>query len=596
MRTGLLVLSAAALGCSSPPAPPPVAPEPAAERPAALAIDASVTPPPQGPCGGDDFGLPRALEAEVAARFAKRRGTMGKATKQMVASSHRLATEAGLSVLRAGGNAADAFVAAVLAEDVVLPGVTSTAGLTGVLVYEAKTKKVTYVHGGLADPIEPARRWQDGNTASGKMVLVPGAPAAYAEIAKRFGKKPLAQLVEPAAKLASDGFPADRLYARSIAREHVKLERSPYGQRAFFHDGKPIAEGGTIVQAEYGATLRSWGREPTWFYKGAWPAAAVKLANDNGGTLVAKDFETYALEVATPLHGRFMGHDLHGGGHGGAKMLVTLGALEILRGGKSAPAPTTSATELETLLLVQRAARELPLLRERELVMRGAAAEADVTKGAAQVAARVTEGRGAAPSPRGEPGTHSSAVIVVDSEGNVVVGTHTIEAINWGEGLFVGGIPLATAAPISFDDPRQAKLRVRIDPLSATIVMKDGAPVAALTVYGTGLHPADVQILDAVIGRGKDAEDAVLEPRLGYFAFDPAANKVDFTKSSIDPRVSPAILCALKQRGFTLTRSMPYMPPGMVDTGFPTLVTIAPGRLRGMTPEMSYIEGVAAGD
>lgn len=154
----------------------------------------------------------------------------------------------------------------------------------------------------------------------------------------------------------------------------------------------------------------------------------------------------------------------------------------------------------------------------------------------------------------------------------------------------------AECAGSSIDDPRQAKLRVRIDPLSATIVMKDGAPVAALTGYGTGLHPADVQILDAVIGRGKDAEDAVLEPRLGYFAFDPAANKVDFTKSSIDPRVSPAILCALKQRGFTLTRSMPYMPPGMVDTGFPTLVTIAPGRLRGMTPEMSYIEGVAAGD
>ena len=126
--------------------------------------------------------------------------------------------------------------------------------------------------------------------------------------------------------------------------------------------------------------------------------------------------------------------------------------------------------------------------------------------------------------------------------------------------------------------------------------MKDDAPIAALAVYGTGLHPADVQILDAVISRGLDAEAAVLEPRVGYYAFDPAANKVDFARSSVDPRFSPAILCTLKQRGFALTRAMPYMPPGMVDTGFPTLVTLAPGRLRGMTPEMSYIEGVAAGD
>ena len=109
--------------------------------------------------------------------------------------------------------------------------------------------------------------------------------------------------MEPAAKLASDGFPADRLYARSIAREHVKLERSPYGQRAFFHDGKPIAEGGTIVQAEYGATLRSWGREPTWFYKGgAWPAAAVKLANDNGGTLVGSTSESLLSQLSGGVH------------------------------------------------------------------------------------------------------------------------------------------------------------------------------------------------------------------------------------------------------------------------------------------------------
>ncbi len=601
MRSRRLVLfglgGTVAIGaCTSPAAPPAATAERAPERPSGALADGVAPPPPLGPCGGDDFGLPPALEAEVAARFAKRRRTAGKANKQMVASSHRLATEAGLAILRAGGNAADAFVAATLVEDVVLPGVTSTAGLAGVLVYEARTKKVTYVHGGLADPIDPARRWRSGGVAIGKQVLVPGAPAAFAEIAKRFGRRPFAQLVEPAAKLASQGFTADRLYARSIAREHVKLERSTYGKQVFFRDGKPIAEGETIVQAEYGATLRSWGRDPSWFYKGVWPAAAVKLANDNGGALVVRDFETYALEVAAPLHGRFMGHDIYGAGHGGAKLLVTLEALEILRAGKGAPSPSTSAASLETLLQVQRATRDLPLLFDRELVMRGPSSEAEVTKAAAQIAARVAADQVTAPASGAEPGTHSSAVIAVDDEGNVVVGTHTIETLNWGEGLFVGGIPLSTAAPSSFDDPAQAKRRVRIDPLSATIAMKDGAPVAALAVYGTGLHPADVQILDAVLSRGLDAEAAVLEPRVGYYAFDPAANKVDTTKSSVDPRFSPVILCTLKQRGFTLTRSMPYMPPGMVDTGFPTLVTIASGRLRGMTPEMSYIEGVAAGD
>jgi gamma-glutamyltranspeptidase/glutathione hydrolase len=553
---------------------------------------------PHRPCEGDTFGLPPEAEADVAARFAKKRGTMGTATKQIVATSHRLATEAGLAVLRAGGNAADAFVAATLVQDVVLPGVTSTAGLSGVLVYEAKTKKLLYVHGGLADPIDVGRRWQSKDTAIGKMVLVPGAPAAYAEIARRFGKKPLSVLVEPAAKLAVNGFPADHLYARSIAGQRAKLEKSAYGKKAFFHDGKPVAEGETLKLEEFGATLRAYGKDPAWFYKGAWTREAVALVTANGGSLTARDFETYAPELAPPTHGRFAGHDVYGAGHGGVKMLVSLEAYELLRAGKPGPpaSPSTSADALEMLLRVQRATNAVPLLHERDVVMKGAASEADVTKAAADVAARVREGLAAPPPSSNEAGSHSSAVIVVDAQGNVVVGTHTIETMNWGEGLFVGGVPLSTAGPTGFDDPAKAKLRMRIDPLSATIVMKDGAPVAALTVYGTGLHPADVQVLDAVIARGVDAEDAVLEPRVGYFSYDHVAQKIDYAKNSVDPRFAPELLCALKQRGFVLERSMPGLPAGYVDTGFPTLVTIAPGRLHGMTPDMSYIEGVAAGD
>ncbi|MDB5215456.1 MAG: ggtA [Myxococcaceae bacterium] len=593
----VLVLGAAA--CGSPPAVPLRGSQPAPVVAAATpevkdAAASNADAAPRAPCDGDDFGLPHEAEADVAARFAKKRGTMGTATKTIVATSHHLATEAGLAVLRSGGNAADAFVAATLVQDVVLPGVTSTAGLSGVLVYEAKSKKLTYVHGGVGDPIDPARRWQHGDTAIGKMVLVPGAPAAYAEIARRFGKKPLATLVEPAAKLATNGFPADALYARAIARSRTKLEKTAYGKKAFYPGGKPVTQGETLKQEELGATLRSYGKDPRWFYKGPWARDAVALAAKDGGTLTVKDFETYAAEIGTPMHARFLERDVYASGHGGAKVLVSLQALELLRAGRPAQMPSASPEALETLLRTQRAVDALPLLHDRDLVTKGPALDAELTKAAVDVAGRVKSGL--ASKPVISPGTHSSAVIVVDGEGNIVVGTHTIETLNWGEGLFVGGVPLSTSAPTGFDDATLAKTRMRIDPLSATIVMKDGVPVAALTVYGTGLHPADVQILDAVIARGQDAEDAVLEPRVGYYAFDHERMKVDPAKNSVDPRFDPALLCALKQRGFGLERSMPGMPVGLVDTGFPTLVTIAPGRLHGMTPDMSYIEGVAAGD
>ena len=118
----------------------------------------------------------------------------------------------------------------------------------------------------------------------------------------------------------------------------------------------------------------------------------------------------------------------------------------------------------------------------------------------------------------------------------------------------------------------------------------------ALAVYGTGLHPADAQILEAVLARKLDAEQAVLEPRIGYFSFDAKAIQLDESTNSVDPRFDPQLLCELKRRGFHLSRSMPGLPAGFVDTGFPTLVTMSPGKIQGMTPEVSFIHGIAAGD
>lgn len=588
-----IVAASASLACGSPQTAPRAAPAASTSSASNDGADAGAR---GARCDGDDFGLPKDVEPEVAKRFAAKVGTSGRATKRIVSSSHRLATEAGLSILRAGGNAADAFVATVLAQDVVLPGVTSTAGLTGVLVYEARTKKITYVHGGVADPIEPARRYANGDAAAGKWVLVPGAPAAYAEIVKRFGRKPLSAVVEPAAKLATDGFPADALYARSIAGNKDKLERSAYGRKAFFADGVPVAAGGVLVLAELGATLRSFGKDPSYFYKGAWAKKAVALANDNGGSLTTADFATYAPEIASPIHARFMGNDVYAAGHGGVKVLVSLQAYEIARGGAAAVPPSASADAIERLIRVQRAVHAMPLLRQRDLVKRGTSLEETLAAAASEIAARVREESVPPPPPSRESGTHSSAAIVVDDEGNIVVGTHTIETINWGEGLFVDGVPLSTAGPMSFDDPRTATDRMRIDPLSSTLVMRDGAPIAALTVYGTGLHPADVQILDAVLARGLDAESAVLEPRVGFFAFDLQQMKLEVDKNSADPRIPAELLCEMKARGLHLERRSGGLPPGLVDTGFPTLVTIAPGRLHGMTPDMPHINGVTAGD
>jgi len=593
MRKLLASLLLAGCATAPPPAAPPVAVSP--EPP-----PAAVVPPPAAahvPCEGETFGLPPGAGAIAQGNIARKRGSMGVATKRMVAASNPLATEAGLAVLRAGGDAADAFVAAALVDDLVFPGVTSTAGLAGIVVYEARTRTVTYVHGGLADPVDPARRIHSGDVESGRLVLVPGAPAAYAEVIRRFGRRSLPDAVEPAASLASKGFPIDALYARAIAGNRARLEASAFGRAAFFRAGRVLREGETLKLEETAKTLRSFAKDPRWFYRGPWVEAAVRLANEHGGSLDARDFAAYAPEIGPALHGRYLGYDLYAGGLGGATLLASLGAVESLRAGAPAKPFSASADELELLLRIAGHARDervVPALARRGLVTEGPTADALVAEVAQTIAGRVRTDAAARPSPRG--GSHSSAVVVVDAEGNVVVGTHTIETLNWGEGLFVGGIPLSTAGETAFDVPGAVTLAQRADPLSDTIVLEHGEPRAALAVYGSGLFPGDLQILDAVLARGLDAEEAVLEPRVGYVEVDAKRMTLDVTKRSVDPRFEDGLLCQLRERGFTLERSMPGYPAGFVDTGFPTLVTMAAGRIHGMTPDAPYVHGLASGD
>ena len=198
------------------------------------------------------------------------------------------------------------------------------------------------------------------------------------------------------------------------------------------------------------------------------------------------------------------------------------------------------------------------------------------------------------PAAQPSPGTHSSAVIVVDESGLVVVGTHSIEGLNWGDGTFVGGIPLGLSTAGMPTSGREL-----LDPLSATLVYEDGAPRLALTVYGTGLHPADLQLVSSVLDLGRDVEAAVLAPRLGWFEFDITKLHTDASRNLLDTRVPPEVVCRLGALGATLQQtSEPGYPAGLLDLGFPTIVEMrghgGTRVLTGMTPE--WMKGLAAGD
>jgi hypothetical protein len=178
-------------------------------------------------------------------------GTVAHGSHGAIASIHPLATQAGLGVLKNGGNAIDAAVAAAVTLGVVDGHNSGLGGGCFMLIRRANGEIVAidgremapaaatrdmFLRDGKAD----TRLSQTGPLAAG----IPGSVAVYAYAAEKFGRKKLGELLLPAAKIAEDGFPIDAAYAARLKATATELrEFTPAGSPFFHEDGSPLREG-----------------------------------------------------------------------------------------------------------------------------------------------------------------------------------------------------------------------------------------------------------------------------------------------------------------------------------------------------------------
>jgi hypothetical protein len=108
-------------------------------------------------------------------------------------------------------------------------------------------------------------------------------------------------------------------------------------------------------------------------------------------------------------------------------------------------------------------------------------------------------------APPTQPPRHSTAIVVVDADGNIAVGMHTLNALPFGEGLFVGGVPLSSALEFERVSPDQSVL----EPVSPVIALLGGAPRLALAQLGVGEFAADFAVASAVVDADLDVVDVV---------------------------------------------------------------------------------------
>jgi gamma-glutamyltranspeptidase/glutathione hydrolase len=285
-------------------------------------------------------------------RYSSRRSVV-MSTRGMVAASQPLAAQAGLRILLAGGNAADAAVATAAALNVVEPMSTGIGGDVFALVYDAAQRRVRALNGSGRAPRAIAldtfaRRGLTEIPLTGMLpVTVPGAVDAWATLLAEHGTLPLGQVLAPAIAYAEHGFPVSELIARAWHMAVPKLQQHPDAARTYLIDGRRAPRPGEIFhQPNLARTLRmiaEGGRDA--FYRGPIAEAIVHTSEQYGGLLTMEDLAGHRSTWETPIHATYRGYTVYECPPNGQGLTALL-ALNILSGFELAPLGPGSAEAL----------------------------------------------------------------------------------------------------------------------------------------------------------------------------------------------------------------------------------------------------------
>lgn len=236
----------------------------------------------------------------------------------MVATSHPAATMAALDILRHGGNAVDAAVAACAVQCVVEPGSTGIGGDCFALLTHGGSDKVIAYNGSGRTPVAADLNWymERGITEIGRSsphaVTIPGAVEAWCRLVAEHGRLDMAEVLQPAVRLATEGYALSPRVAFDTANQAALLRSDATARRIFLDGDNAPLTGDIRHQHELAATLDAIGRDgPGAFYRGAIADDMVSFLQERGGLHTAADFAEASGEYVEPIKTRFRGYDVY---------------------------------------------------------------------------------------------------------------------------------------------------------------------------------------------------------------------------------------------------------------------------------------------
>jgi gamma-glutamyltranspeptidase / glutathione hydrolase len=491
-------------------------------------------------------------------------GSQVTASKAALSTVSPYATQAGLSVLKRGGNAIDAAVAVSFALAVAHPQAGNIGGGGFLVYYEAKSGSVWTLDFREVAPAAAKRDMYlqpDGtisvNSQTGPLAAgVPGTVAGLDAMHRKFGTRPWKELVQPAIALARDGVATDARLERDLnsARSKRKIDQFPSTAALFFPKGKALPANFRLLQNDLAATLTSIADSGAHeFYAGSLADRIVAAVQQAGGNLSHRDLSEYAPTWRAPIRVTFRDCDIYMMPPPSSGGLLIGEVLNILNSYDLAAAGFQTAKALH---LVAEAERRAYIDRNKYL---GDPATARIpyrellsdTRAAAW--RNTMNGERATPTiSLAEPGStpavesdHTTHFTIADAEGNVVALTTTLND-NFGSGFVVPGLGFLlndemddfTPAPgkpnrygllqgtVNAIEPRKKMA----SSMSPTIVLRKGKPYLALGTRGGPTIPTTVlQVLLNVVVYGKPLDEAIAAPRYHHQA---TPDQIDYESSA----------------------------------------------------------------
>ena len=466
----------------------------------------------------------------------------------MIASGHALASEAGIRILKSGGNAIDAAIAAWAVQGVTEPEMTGLGGDMLMLIYVARTGEVKFINGtGVAPMAATVDFYKGKGGLPGDGILSVAVPAAVAgaELAARtYGTRPFSELMAPAAELAERGFPVTEALAAAIRGSREKF--SPSSKAVWFNGDEPLGMGDRVIQKDLGVTLREVGaRGSAAFYQGATAEKIAAYMKAQGGLIDQKDLAAIKANEDPPIHVSYKGIEVYECPPN-SQGFVMLQALNILEGmnvrymrHNSAPYLHAVAESLKlafadrnkyvadpkftpNIPMREMLSKEYAAAR-RALIHPDKAIDGEAPAGNPRQPSTSIQAAYAAPQPAPDLSTvvsgiedgHTTYLTVVDKDRNMVSVTSSLLSL-FGSGHIAAGTGVMLNNRMAYfgleeDDVNVLRPGKRVrQTINPAMALKDGKPYMAFGTPGADTQPqAQMQFFLNVVEFGMNVQQAL---------------------------------------------------------------------------------------